>query len=76
MLGVLLDTLEVHKGMGAHGITYDSWGGTYVDGVGLACDKSPAIQPWPAQEANQTKDRVANEALAIYFLPNVWHRCS
>ena len=35
-----------------------------------------AIPSWLDQEAHEAKDPVVNEALAIYFLSKVWHRCS
>ena len=44
--------------------------------VGLARSRSHAIPLWPDQEAHEANYRVANEALAIYFLAKVWHRCS
>ena len=34
---------------------------------GLARGRSHAIRPWPDREANEGKDRAANETLAIYF---------
>ena len=54
MLGVVLQTVEVHKGMGVHGMTYmqDSWGGAHVDAVGLARGRSHPIPPSPDREAH------------------------
>ena len=76
VLELVLHRLEAHEGMGAHGMTWDSWGGARVDAVGLARGRSHAIPPWPHQEAHEAKYWVANEALAIYILAKVWKRCS
>ena len=61
--------------MGAHGMTWDSRRRVYVDAAGLARGRSHAILPWPDQEAHEAKYWDANEALAIFFVANMWRLC-
>ena len=56
-------------------MTWESRDDAYLDAVGLARGRSDAIPPWLDQEAHEAKYRVANEALAIYFLAKAWRRC-
>ena len=46
-----------------------------MDAVGLARGMSHTMPPWPDQEAHEAKLGVANEALAIYIVAKLWHRC-
>ena len=47
-----------------------------MDAVRIARGRSHATPPWPDQEAHEANYRVADEALAVWFLANVWRLCS
>ena len=72
-LGVLVHTLEAAESIGTHGMTQ---GGAYVDAVGLARGRSPAIPPWPDQGGSRGTILGWKRGPDYNFLAEVWRRCS